>query len=247
MNRERKNNSGGGGDNTGAWMITFSDLIMLMLTFFVLLLSMSSLNQKTLKELFSHLQESTGVLEFSGFGEMQSLSDLVQKYSAPESKIVIEENNILKMFMPDAKLAEKMRKRFDEIEKLLTISEDERGLVLTFQENVLFDAGSAEIKEEGRPFLDTVADTIATCPNRIMIMGHTDDTPTRGGTYVSNWELSVYRGNAVLDYLLSKSLSPERFFVGGYGSTRPLYPNSDRDKKGLNRRVEIILKHLQEL
>ena len=75
----------------------------------------------------------------------------------------------------------------------------------------------------------------------------TDDTPTRGGRYATNWELSVYRGNAVLDYLLSKNLSPERFFVGGYGSTRPLYPNSDGDRKHLNRRVEIILKHLQEL
>ena len=247
MSRKRENNRGGDTGNTGAWMITFSDLIMLMLTFFVLLLSMSSLNQKTLKEVFSHLQESTGVLEFSGYGEIQSMSDFVEKYTAAESKIVIEENIILKMFLPDAELAQKMRNDFKDIEKMLAVSEDERGLILTFQENILFDAGSADIKEDSRPFLDTVVDTISACPNQVMIMGHTDNTPTRSGSYNSNWELSVYRGNAVLEYFLARNLSPGRFSVGGYGSVHPLYPNSDVKKRDLNRRVEIIFKHLQEL
>ncbi|HAY38152.1 MAG TPA: hypothetical protein DCY53_01710 [Desulfobacteraceae bacterium] len=79
-------------------------------------------------------------------------------------------------------------------------------------------------------------------------MGHSDNTPIKDEIYTSNWELSAYRGISVLDYLLMrKGLSPSRFNVGGSGSSMPLYPNTNEKNRSLNRRVEIIFKHLKEI
>ena len=88
-------------------MVTFSDLVMLLLTFFVLLLTMSSLDRKSLKELFSHQKESPGVLEFSGYGEIQALARLVNTYNKTESKIVVDQTQIRKMILPAIESAKK--------------------------------------------------------------------------------------------------------------------------------------------
>jgi chemotaxis protein MotB len=78
-------------------------------------------------------------------------------------------------------------------------------------------------------------------------MGHTDNIPIKSKIYKSNWELSAYRGLSVLDYFLKeKGLSPSRFYVGGYGAFRPIYPNDTAKRRALNRRVEIIFKHIKE-
>lgn len=233
---------------TGAWMVTFSDLIMLMLTFFVLLLSMSSMNQKSLRELFSHLQESTGILEFSGYGEMQSLAKVIDRYNKTESKIVVDQNRFTNMLIPTEEILEKIRKDTKDLEERIDIRDDERGVVLSFQEDIMFGPGDATIRKESYPFLDSIADTIADSANDVLVMGHTDDMPLGNGTYASNWELSTYRGLAVLDYFLTaKHLDPERFGVGGYGPSRPRYPNDNPNNRSRNRRVEIIFKHLGDV
>jgi chemotaxis protein MotB len=242
--RERNIN---GGQDTGAWMVTFSDLVMLLLTFFVLLLTMSSLDQSSLKELSNNLQGTTGVLEFSGYSEMQSLASIVNHYNKTEN-VIVNKSRISKMILPALELAKKTQAEIEDLNKLIDISDDERGLVVSFQDNVFFEPGRAIIKKESLRFLDTIADVIATCSNNILIMGHTDNTPTEGGTYASNWELSVYRGLAVLEYFVDqKKINPPRFFAGGYGSTRPLHPNEDPRKRALNRRVEIIFKNFKEI
>lgn len=243
--RERNIN---GGQNTGAWMVTFSDLVMLLLTFFVLLLTMSSMGRDSLKEVFRSLQEATGVLEFSGYGEMQPLASIVDRYNKAESIIVIDKTRISKMLLLVLELAKKTQAKIENINELFEISDDERGLVVSFQDDILFEPGRAVIKKESLGFLDTIAGAIATCPNNILIMGNTDNTPIKSDAYASNWELSVYRGLAVLEYFIDqKKINPGRFFVGGYGSTRPLHSNEDPRKRALNRRVEIIFQNFKEI
>lgn len=233
---------------TGAWMVTFSDLIMLMLTFFVLLLSMSSLNQKTVKELFDRLQESTGVLEFSGYGKIQSLDAFVKRYLSSENKIVIDQNRLLDMFLPNAEEIRKLQQEIGENGEQINIYDDGRGLVMSFHDNILFEPGRTEIRKASLPFLDAVSVAIANSANEIFIMGHADVTPVGNTAYESNWELSAYRGLAVLGYFLKeKKLPPERFRAGGYGSSRPLKPNDTSADRAMNRRVEIIFKHIGEM
>ena len=227
-----------------AWMLTFADLTMLLLTFFVLLLTMSSMDTKKLRNIMTHFRASTGVLEFSGPGKVYSLGNFINQYNDTDSLLVVDQNH----FLAKIKLVTNIKNSLKDINKQVTLSEDERGIALAFHGNILFDPGETTIRKDAYSVLDVIADAIAKCPNDILIMGHTDNTPIKSKLYPSNWELSAYRGLSVLNYFLKKKgLSPERFSVGGYGFSRPLYPNTTLKNRALNRRVEIIFKHLKEI
>jgi chemotaxis protein MotB len=227
-----------------AWMVTFADLVMLLLTFFVLLLTMSSMDAKKLKNLMTHFNASTGVLELSGAGKVYNLGGFINKYNDTESLLVIDQ----KQFLTKIKLVSNIKNMLKDIGNDITLSDDERGVAITFHGNILFDPGKTTLRKEAYPVLDIIADAIEECPNDILIMGQTDNTPVKSEIYGSNWELSAYRGISVLDYFLKKKgLSPSRFSVGGYGSSRPLFPNTTQKNRSLNRRVEIIFKHLREI
>ncbi len=227
-----------------AWMVTFADLVMLLLTFFVLLLTMSSMDKKKLQDLMTHFNASTGVLELSGAGEVYNLGGFINKYNNTESLLVVDQ----KHFLTKLKLVSNIKNMLKDLNNDITLSDDERGVALTFHGNILFDPGKTTLRKEAYPVLDVIADAIEKCPNDILIMGHSDNTPIKDEIYRSNWELSAYRGISVLDYLLMKKrLSPFRFTVGGSGSSRPLYPNVNQKNRSLNRRVEIVFKHIREI
>jgi len=227
-----------------SWMVTFADLVMLLLTFFVLLLTMSSMDTKKLRDLMTHFRESTGVLELAGAGEVYSLGSFINKYNDTDSLLVVDQ----KHFLTKIKLVSNIKSMLKDLKNDITLSDDERGVALTFHGNILFDPGKTTLRKEVYPVLDLIGEAIEGCPNDILIMGHSDNTPIKDEIYTSNWELSAYRGISVLDYLLMrKGLSPSRFTVGGAGSSMPLYPNTSEKNRALNRRVEIIFKHLKEI
>jgi chemotaxis protein MotB len=207
------------------WMLTFADLVMLLLTFFVMLLTMSSMDAKKLRNIMTHFRASTGVLDFAGSSKVYNLGNFINQYNDTDSLLVVDQ----KHFLAKIKFVTNIKKKLTDINNQITLSEDERGVALVY------------------PVLNIIADAIKTCPNNILIMGQTDNIPVRSKIYPSNWELSAYRGLSVLDYFINqKGLSPSRFSVGGYGSSRPLYPNITPKNRALNRRVEIIFKHLKE-
>jgi chemotaxis protein MotB len=233
------------GPDPNSWMVTFSDLIMLLLTFFVLLLTMSSMDTKQLKAMFTHFKESTGILEFSGAQQISGLANFVERYNTPDNILVLDNNLIKNIFLPGEKEDETMGDDLDKLSRLISISDDERGLILSFEDHLLFDSGQVTLRKEVFPFLDSIADAIESCSNEILIMGHTDDIPVRSFQFPSNFELSLHRGLSVLEYLTQvKGVPPERFSVGGYGSSRPKAANDGPKKRALNRRVEIIFRHI---
>lgn len=243
MSRKQTNSGEAKAENTGAWMVTFSDLIMLLLTFFVLLLTMSSLDQKALKELISHLQDSTGVLEFSGLGEINSMKSIIEKYNTSDSKIVISHDKLAEL--SGLKLIK--AKTLKDLDTLIKITDDERGIVFSFHENIFFKPGTTSIDTANIGVLKSIAAAIDDSANDILIMGHTDNTPIKTAKYPTNWELSNYRGLTVLNYFLTEAkLDPQRFAVGGYGFSRPLKPNDTFENRATNRRVEIIFQPLEE-
>ena len=226
-----------------AWMVTFADLIMLLLTFFVLLLTMSSMDTKKLRKLMTHFTESTGVLKFAGSGKVSDFSSFITKYNDSDNMLVVDQ----KQFFTEIKISSEIKKMLKDINREIDLSDDERGIVLAFNENILFETGKVSLKKEIYHILDEISDAIYECPNDILIMGHTDNIPINSKIYKSNWELSAYRGFSVLDYFIKqKGLSPSRFYVGGYGSFRPIYPNDTAKRRSLNRRVEIIFRHIKE-
>lgn len=263
----KKNNNNGDGalvDTTG-WMVTFGDLLMLLLTFFVMLLAMSSMDTKSLKTMFSifhgasgplelgelkairasrELTGGSGALEMSSLKMLNMLKDLRSEVGVPVGKTGAHVDNI-KMLedyftSQDEELQEQLLLG---LESIMQFSEDERGVVISFQANILFDAGDATVRPESREVLNVVADVLASTTNKILIMGHTDNVPVHNGRYRSNWELSLFRALNVQRYFVEqRGISPERFGVGGYGDTRPQVANNSPADRSKNRRVEIILR-----
>lgn len=232
--------------DTGLWMVTFSDLVMLLLTFFVLLLSMSSMDATKLQDMFTHFRAATGVLGFSDTGAISSLGKFVEKLNKSDSMIVVDHTLLESLFLND--LDEVIAKLLQKDNQALTIEDDERGIVLRIKQDILFEHGKAILNKEVLPVLDIIAIAIADTSNQILIMGHTDNKPVRSSRYPSNWELSAYRGLAVLQYFIAaKELPPSRFAVGGYGPARPLKPGDTPENRALNRRVEIIFRRLEEV
>ena len=233
--------------NTGAWLVTFSDLVMLLLTFFVLLLSMSSMDTKKLKSMFAHFRGATGSLEFSGMRGVHDLTGFIRKYQDTEGLLVIDPGLVKELLLPSMDSEGQLKTKLKDIQEALSILDDNRGIVLSIQESLIFDPGESKIKKEVLPILEAISRAIDSGTNDILIIGHTDNVPIKNERYDSNWELSADRGLSVLDYFVKdRNLPPSRFTVGGSGPSKPLVPNSTPKNRALNRRVEIIFKHIGE-
>lgn len=149
--------------------------------------------------------------------------------------------------------AEQLRRAKEELERRLakeikerqvTVGMDERGLVVTFVAEVLFDSGKAKLREAALPTLDKVAkvfnDTVPDQP--IGIEGHTDNEPIKVSGWRSNWELSTARATSVLHYIVDeRGVTPERVAATGYGEYRPVASNDSAEGRQKNRRVEIVV------
>ncbi|MEI8176531.1 MAG: OmpA family protein [Candidatus Omnitrophota bacterium] len=129
-------------------------------------------------------------------------------------------------------------------EKEVRLEMAERGLVITFVAEVLFDSGKASIRKEAYPILDKVARVIKEKVNdrEIGVEGHTDDRPIKHSGWKSNWELSTARATSVLHYLVDNdSLDPHRLSAIGYGEYRPIASNEGAAGRQKDRRVEIVI------
>ncbi len=129
-------------------------------------------------------------------------------------------------------------------DKQISLKMAEKGLVITFVADVVFDSGKAKIKPEVYSSLDKVARVLQeNVPElNIGIEGHTDNVPIKSSGWKSNWELSTARALSVLHYLVDeKSITPNRVSAIGYGEYRPVASNDTKDGRQLNRRVEIVI------
>lgn len=138
-------------------------------------------------------------------------------------------------------LEEKLRSQISD--KSISLTVDERGLVIVLSDDILFDSGKADLKKEAYPVLDKVAYIIKDkVPGKnIGISGHTDNVPIKYSGWKSNWELSSARATNVLYYLESKGVSPKRLSATGYGEHRSLASNATAEGRSKNRRVEIVI------
>ena len=212
---------------TDGWMDTFADTMTLLLTFFILLYSISAVDSEKLKQLSEALQHSlTGN---SSIEEVQSIDDLKveleegTKYEDLAAKLneIIEQNSLT-----------------DEIK----IREEDRGIVLELDESILFDSGKADIKPSSIPILDTISKIINETDNEIVAEGNTDDVPVKNAEFDSNWELSTKRSLSIVKYLIeNKNINPNRISIKGYGEFNPIAPNDTQENKSKNRRVDILV------
>lgn len=221
------------------WVVTFGDMMSLLLCFFILLLSFSQVDTAKYKELAGSLENAFGVQRQQPF------------YNTPMGMKMIA-RDFDQTFVEQAKVGTQDKefqdagtwKELEELEAkgLLKIDVKDEQITLRVLGNLTFDSGSANIKKEMIPVLQAIGAVFSSTDREILVAGHTDNVPLSGGVFHSNLELSAARAASVVQFFLSKGIvSPDRIATMGFGEHRPLAPNDTPDGREQNRRVDIIL------
>jgi len=241
--REKKPAKGG----SPAWMTTYSDLVTLLLCFFVLLYSMSQLDIARFEAVAESFRNR--VIFFEGSPSAIDFEPSREQEADLEKENFIGSEGFTQNQMSLEQLLSEVEGFLEEnqLQDVITANRTDQGVVLILQERILFDSAEAELKAEGEPFLDKVALLLSNIPNYVRVEGHTDSRPISTRQYPSNWELSGARASSVIRHILdSGEFNAERFIAAGHGDTRPIVPNDSVENLQKNRRVEIVILELTE-
>ena len=214
-------------ENLERWLLTYADLITLLLAFFVVMYSMSRIDAKQ----FGKITEALNSILKGGPSVLEG--DMTDKTG----------HGLLKLGnlnMIQRRIEERFARmgRKDELQTEVT----ERGLVIHIMESALFPVGEAKLQPRARQVLDLVAEEIKPLPNHMRIEGHTDDRPINTPVYPANWELSTARATSVVRYFIDEhGIPPDRISALGYGEYRPRRPNNSIENRAANRRVDVVV------
>jgi chemotaxis protein MotB len=224
MKRPHKKHEHG---NSDRWLLTYADLITLLLGLFVILYAMSKIDAGKYAEIVSALNGVFG----SPKGALAGNAALLP---SPNTALQTERQRI----------AQEIRSALDlDSQKLpIAVTENERGVTVHIMEELLFPSGSADLKRASLNAMDTLAGILRRLPNDLRVEGHTDNVPISTAQFPSNWHLSVARALNVGYYLiLQHGLTQERVSIVGYAVYQPLEKNDTPGHRAQNRRVDIVI------
>ncbi len=253
-----------------AWVMTFADLMSLLMCFFVLLLSFATMDANRFKKMAESMKHAFGVQrEIPVYDVVKGTSIIAQHFSpaTTEPTLLDEvkqttttvENNVeipedekkkLQRELLEAKQkaveeeAKKIRDSLkNEIKEGLVSIETEAGrIVIRIHEKGSFPSGSAVLNAGFSPAMEKIRDAVRDSVGDVVIAGHTDDIPISTDWYRSNWELSASRAVTVAHEILQDGkVDPIRMVIEGHAETKPIVPNDSAESRSKNRRVEIIL------
>ena len=222
-----------------AWQGTYGDMITLMLCFFVMLYNPSEIDPTQLATITQSLQMNesespTGGMSLSS-GRLSDLGNMINSLPSMEKgkSLGLAKKKAVSLFAPEIKSSR------------ITVTSDERGLVISLASDNFFDEDSADLNiDETRETLLKLSEFFNSKElngRRYRIEGHTDSTPVKNSKFESNWELSSARAMNVLHYLSGLGVDEKNFSVAGYADTRALYKGDTPEAKAYNRRVDIII------
>jgi chemotaxis protein MotB len=220
------------------WVVTFGDLMSLLLCFFVLLLSFSEMDRQKYKELSGSLQEAFGVQREKQVFDNPQGKKVIAKDFDQEAITLTKETDILEQ------VREAIRESFGSYSGLVEFdSDDVHKVRIRLMGESTFDSGKADIRDTMKPLLSKIAEVFSTNEETIIIAGHTDNVPLKmGSRYKTNLQLSMARAASVADFFLTQGvIEPSRISTMGFGQYRPIESNDTREGRRKNRRVEIIL------
>ncbi|MEJ2168609.1 MAG: flagellar motor protein MotB [Desulfobacterales bacterium] len=218
------------GSTGGGWEIIYSGFAMILLCFFIMLSSFSSIKQSKVLQFVKSFVSAVSILP--GGIKVEDGNIIV-----PSSADIVDRNSQL------AHLYEKLKRlaEHQNIEHDATVAFSSKGLVMRLPDHALFDVGVADISSKAIPLLKKVGAIIADSPFEVRVEGHTDNVPIKTARYPSNWELSTARAVTVLRYFIETyGISSKRLSAEGFAEYHPMVPNDSVENRAKNRRVEII-------
>lgn len=225
------------------WVVTFGDLMSLLLCFFVLLLSFSEMDRNKYKQVAGSLEKAFGVQRNVRVMDIPKGMKIIAKDFDQE----IIETRIREDLGKE--IDDLLSTELEEFKDQIAMEASEHQVVIRLMGESTFDSGSVEIREKLKPLLINVAKVLEKDGGDIIIAGHTDNIPIRmGGPYKSNLRLSSARAAIVAEFILNHSkIDPQRISTMGFGEYRPIASNAIERGREMNRRVEIILGGLPAL
>jgi chemotaxis protein MotB len=221
-------------ENHERWLLTYSDLITLLLAFFIMMYTLSKQDAQKYQEVTAHLRAI-----FTG-GEAVFYHPSAQASTSAVS-----------LPSPEAMNAEIMKQLEEEIKSVtpleimqnnFKIFVDERGIVVRALDKTFFDEGKADLKDRAKNTIEKIIPTLKKVDREVRIEGHTDNIPINTAEFRSNWELSVRRATEVVRYVIERGdFSPDKISAAGYAEYRPLTDNGSAENRAMNRRIEIII------
>lgn len=209
------------------WMTTYSDMVTLLLTFFVLIVGMSEVKMEKFKEALSYFQGRPSVLTHDAVVPPTQNQEVTTFHSREQA----ERYEALMHHLKEKNLEDKVQANLTE-----------RGLHVIITDSIMFNPGQAELIEPSRSVLQLISGVLDGTVEAVVVEGHTDDRPIRTKMYPSNWELSTARAASAIRFLLEQegALDPSRYAATGYGEHRPLDPRPLPEARARNRRVEML-------
>jgi len=231
---------GGGGHEAGGmmrWLLTYADMITLLMAFFIMMYAMSSVSTDKFRKAAASLRAEFGP-STSDAGPGGGGGLLPHRLSGPAT--------LLPLLEEDIKLVEDHLQEYvsdNELQDLVHTNQEVRGLVISLaSDNLLFSVGEAELRPPALAILDQIAGLLQDLPNPVVIEGHTCALPINTPRYPSNWELSAARACAVVHHLIDRwRIDPLRLAATGYAYSRPVASNETEEGRVLNRRVNIVI------
>ncbi len=242
--KESAAEDGGGGHDGGGmlrWLLTYADMITLLMAFFIMMYAMSVLDLKKFQELAVSVRSGFGVdvKELKPAGKTPggaTPAPLSLPFTSGKSLITIGAH--VRADIKKAGLLQKVR----------ITSQDDKLIIRMMADGLFFDRGSADLRRDVRVILNAVASAVRDIPTDIRVEGHTCDLPISTPRFPSNWELSAARAINCVVYLAKNCrISPRRLSAVGYADTRPLVPNTCEANRKKNRRVDLFIVSTQDV
>lgn len=240
---EEEESSAPAEEGSPAWMATFADMMSLLLTFFVLILSFANMDVIKFSAAVESLQDAFGQATVV---ERLDGSPLITPITFESSGLPLIAN--LEQCSNGSHTAS-LRRRVESLVRrlnlhnLVEVDEADGGVVVRVVGQLLFDPGSVELRPESFVLLNEISILIHTLSEAVSIEGHTDETPMASGDGISNWHLSTGRAISVLEYLVDvRDVDEQRLSVSGHAATQPLYSNDTAKSRERNRRVEFVFR-----
>jgi chemotaxis protein MotB len=251
--RKKKHHEEGEG-NMERWLLSYADFITLLMVFFIIMYAMSKVDTVKYAAMANSLSvvlsgQSMSIMEAQGPSLVQGISGQQVPAGLDQTQAnqgqLDEVKKQIQEFVNSQKLESAVKDTGQTSTKLgdyIVIMEQERGLVISFKDALLFSSGSDVLNSQARGIIKQVGSALSKVPNFIRVEGHTDNLPISTSKFPSNWELSVMRASNVVHVLAEDAgISPDRLSVIGYGEYRPLVANMDAATQSMNRRVDVVI------
>jgi len=218
-----------------AWMVTFGDLMSLLLCFFVLLLSFSEMDRNKYRVVSGSVKNAFGIQREKPVFESPKGSKMIAR-EFDQAIILTKIEEVVK------EIIDELDNEYEELKGFVEVEAEENQVTIRMMGEATFDTGKADLRSNFLPLLLKIGEVLAKTRGEIIIAGHTDDVPLTGGLFGSNLGLSMARAGSVAEFLLrSSTIDPKRLSTMGFGEYRPLTSNDTAAGRQKNRRVEIIV------